>query len=158
MKKIILAVIAVMSLMLGGCVDASMQFKPQADLADKYDNSVSDDYLSVYYTVKDAPDGQLLMMTVKNTGNIFMKNLSFNYDDCCQAMHKGPGSYNYKNIGNLKNRASKQMTLPLPKGEIPSVKIDYSFTPVVEDAFLNRDAAYPADMSDITGTITIYLK
>lgn len=157
MKKIILVAFAALTMMLTGCVDVGMQFQPQADLTDKYDNSVSDDYLSIFYTVKDAPDGQILMMTVKNTGNIFMKNLSFNYDDCCQAMHKGPGSYNYKNIGNLKNRASKPMNLTLPKGEIQSVKLDYSFTPVVEDAFLNRDASYSA-ASDITGSITIYLK
>jgi hypothetical protein len=144
-------------LFLGGCIDmSSMQYQPTAELAARYDNSVKDDYLTVYYELKEAPEGQLLMMSIKNTGNLFMKNLSVQFDE---SQLKKMGTYTYKSLGNLKNRSAKEFSVVLPKGDISSVKLDYAFTPVQEDGFLNRDMPIGhIDIEPITGTITLYLK
>ncbi len=157
MKRIIIGMLAVFSLILTGCMDVAMEYRPAAQLSEKYAHSAGDEYLTIYYSLKEAPEGQVLMMSVKNTGNIFMKNISINYDECCQAVVKGEGSYNYKNLGNLKHRASKTMTLNLPKGDIPSVKLSYRFTPVQEDNFMVPESSAGFEHSEpIEGVITLY--
>lgn len=65
MKKYIMVLLASVFFM-GGCMDvSSMQYQPARELAERYDNSAKDDYLTVYYEIKDAPEGQILMMSIK---------------------------------------------------------------------------------------------
>lgn len=156
MKKYFLVLVASVFFM-GGCMDvSSMQYQPTKELSARYDNSAKDDYLTVYYEIKQAPEGQLLMMSIKNTGNIFMRNLSVQFDE---SQFKKMGNYTYKSLGNLKNRSAKEFSVVLPKEDIDSVKLEYAFTPIQEDSFLNRDMPVGhVDIEPITGEITLYLK
>jgi len=156
MKKYFLFLTLSAALFLSGCIDTSMKYRPTADLMAKYDNYVKDDYLTVYYELKDAPEGKLLIMSVKNTGSIFMRNLSVMFDEA-QVMRTA--GYNYKNLGSLKNRSVKDFSIVLPKENFQSLKLEYSFTPVLEDGFLNRDVPVGhVDVEPITGTITLYFE
>ncbi|MGE4265931.1 MAG: hypothetical protein AB7F25_00715 [Deferribacterales bacterium] len=156
MKKYFL-VLAVSLFFMSGCMDvSSLQYQPARELAERYDNSAKDDYLTVYYEIKDAQEGRILMMSIKNTGNLFMRNLSVQFDE---SQLKKLGSYTYKNLGNLKNRSAKEFSIVLPKGDLDSMKLEYSFTPVQEDGFLNRDTPIGhVDVEPITGDITLYLQ
>lgn len=153
MKKLfILAVLC--TVFLTGCMDIAMQYTPTDELSAKYKDQVKDDYLTIFYSVKDSPNGKMLLMSVKNTGNIFVQNLSFNYDVAADKA----STYNYKNLGNLKNRASKDLTLQLPQNGENTFKINYLFTPVIEDAFLNKDSQPGFVQTEpIKGTLVIYI-
>ncbi|TCK60644.1 hypothetical protein [Seleniivibrio woodruffii] len=154
MKKYFLFLTLSAVLLLSGCIDTSMKYRPTSDLMAKYDNYVKDDYLTVYYELKEGPDGKLLMMSVKNTGSIFMRNLSIVFDEA-QVMRTA--GYNYKSLGSLKNRSVKELSIALPKENFQSLKLEYNFVPVLEDGFLNRDVPVGhVDVEPITGTITLY--
>lgn len=133
-KYILLPLLSV--IFLAGCIQNTMRFEPTVELKDKYDQSSKDSHITIYYNVVKSETESVLMMAVQNTGNIYMKNLTVNYDDCCQSQHSGPGVYNYKNLGNLKNRSHKTMSLKLPSSDVQTVRLKYSFTPVKEDSFL----------------------
>jgi hypothetical protein len=85
-----------------------------------------------------------------------MRNLSVQFDE---SQFKKMGNYTYKSLGNLKNRSAKEFSVVLPKENIDSVKLEYAFTPIQEDSFLNRDMPVGhVDIEPITGEITLYLK
>lgn len=154
MKKIVLFAALLCSVLLSGCMDVAMKYTPSDELEAQYKDRVRDEYLTIYYNVQDTQNGRVLMMAIKNTGNIFVQNLSFNYD----FTGGNTSTYTYKSVGNLKNRSSKVMSILLPKDCSEFVTINYMFTPVVEDAFLNRDAqtSFP-QVEPIKGTLKIYL-
>lgn len=144
-------------LLLAGCIQANFfpKFEPTVDLKDRYDHSVKDEHITVYYSMK----GNVLHMAVQNTGNIYMQGLTVNYDECCQQQHKGPGAYNYKNLGNLKNRSYRNMDLMLPSKDVQTVRLKYSFTPVQEDSFMRTSENYQPQQAaeDISGSIVLYI-
>lgn len=147
---------------LAGCAGTSMKFEPTVDLRGKYDQTSKDRHLAIHYSVKSSPAGGYLMMAVQNVGNIYMKNLIINYDECCQPESKGgSGAYTYQNLGNLKNRSHKTMTLKLPEGDLKTVKLAYTFTPVQEDSFLytkdTAGAVPPAETPAVAGQLILYI-
>lgn len=158
MKKLLLIPLALV--ILAGCMQMNMQFEPTVKLIDKYDHSVKDKNIAIYYSVKNTPSGKMLNMAVQNVAKVYMRNLTINYDECCQTYKKGSGKYNFKNLGNLKNRSHKTMQLSLKGIDEKSLKLVYKFTPVVEDSFLKRDSgnAYTPQMEDIKETIRVYTK
>jgi hypothetical protein len=145
--------------LLSGCSQYGMQFKSSANLQDKFDHSVKDRHLTIYYSLSKSGAERVLSLAVQNTGNIYMNSLTINYDECCQNTHTGPGSYNYKNLGNLKNRAHKTMNMVITE-DVNTVRLKYSYTPVVEDSFLSmRDSsAADADAGTVNGEITLYIR
>jgi len=128
-------------------------------MKEKYDQSVKDKNIAIHYSTEKTENGTVLRMAVQNIGNVYMKNLTINYDDCCQSIHKGPGTYNYKNLGNLKNRSNKTMTLNIASKDVESVKLNYSFTPVQEDSFLTANEASAAQMEPetINNNLILYI-
>jgi len=135
-----------------------MRFQPTSDLKNKYAHSSKDRNIAIYYNVKDTAKGKAVMMAVQNIGKIYMQNLVINYDDCCQSLHKGPGTRTYKNLGNLKNKTHKTMTLNIPSKSVRTVNLDYTFTPVAEDSFLMKNDDYASSASQIIrGRIILYI-
>jgi hypothetical protein len=157
-KTLVLSMLAAV-LMLSGCMQYNMQFNPTTELKTKYPHYVSDRNLTVYYSVKQGQKSNMLTMAVQNTAGVYMRNVTINYDECCQTMHKGPGNYNYKNLGNIKNRAHKLMTLQIPKKAGKAITLKYNYTPIREDSFLRAQDSFraPVNASDISGMINIYL-
>ncbi|MGD9808408.1 MAG: hypothetical protein AB7E76_11990 [Deferribacterales bacterium] len=148
MKKIY--ILPMLILILAACTQFDMKFQPTQDLKANYPHSVKDQNLAIYYkTVKGSDEKTVVQMAVQNIGNIYMSNLTINYDDCCQALHQGPGSYLYKNLGNLKNRAHKTMSISIPSSDVKIVTLDYTFIPVTEDAFLKQNNEYTPSVSEV---------
>lgn len=157
MRKMI--IFPLLLILLTGCIETSLRYEPTTELKERYSYSSKDSNLTILYNVTKSGSETVLSMAVRNTGGIFMKNLTINYDECCQTLHKGPGIYNYQNLGNLKNRSHKLMTLKIPSTDVQTVKLTYSFTPVKEDSFLNASDSYTpaADADSISSVIMLYI-
>jgi len=136
----------------------NMRFQPTAELKDRHAHSSKDSNIAIHYNVQRSSGGTVFNMAVQNTARIFMKNLVINYDECCQAMHKGPGVYNHKNLGNLKNRSHKVMTLKVSDSKVKKIVLNYSFLPVQEDAFLKAsgDSTRYFQAEPIKGSIVLF--
>ncbi|ADD68024.1 hypothetical protein Dacet_1252 [Denitrovibrio acetiphilus DSM 12809] len=150
----------VLLLLLVGCYGPKMGFNSTDDLKTTYDQSAKDDHIAIFYSVKDMPDKKIINMSVKNVGKIFMKSLTVNYEDGGQITSDSKVSYNYKNLGSLKNRAHKKMTLNIAKETAGVIKIHYKYLPVQEDSFLiTRDEATPlVEPDEVTGEIILFIK
>lgn len=157
MKK--LYIIPIFLMVLAGCAQFDMQFKPTQNLKSQYDQSSSDGTVTLYYNIKKSAAGQtFIQIAIQNTAKIYMKNLTINYDNCCQAISSGKNTYLYKNLGNLKNRAHKTMTLTIPSADVKTVTLDYSYVPVAEDSFLHQTSEYNAPVSEvIKNRIILYI-
>jgi len=158
MKKYILMPLLLI-IMFSGCAPFNMKFQPTAELKEQYDSSSKTRDVAVYYTVKTTANSKVLQMAIHNTASVYMKNLTVNYDNCCQTYSKGAGKYNFNNLGNLKNRSYKTMTLNLAKETRGTIKLGYSYTPVKEDNFLNNNSTYtPVETQEaVDGFITLYI-
>ncbi len=65
----------------------------------EYDQTTKDNSLSIHYSVKkNVGDSRVINMAVQNTARLYMKNLTINYDECCQTNQIGPGQYSYKKL------------------------------------------------------------
>jgi len=153
----ILPLIAVF--LVAGCVSLSLNFEKTADLKDRYDQTAKDSNIAIHYNVKKSETATLIKMSIQNVGSVFMNSLTINYDDCCQALSSGPGTYKYKNLGNLKNKSHKNMTLNISDNSLNTVKLKYSFIPVKEDSFLvaNDSAGSEMQAEEITGQIILFI-
>ncbi len=77
-------------LVLAGCIQMNMRFQPTSSLKNEYDQTTKDNSLSIHYSVKNVGDSRVINMAVQNTARLYMKNLTINYDECCQTNQIGP--------------------------------------------------------------------
>ncbi|PLX69623.1 MAG: hypothetical protein C0603_01455 [Denitrovibrio sp.] len=148
-------------IVLTGCIQMNMRFQPTSALKNEYNHTAKDANVTIHYSVKKTADGaSMVKMAVQNTARVYMRNLTINYDECCQVNQSGPGKYRYQNLGNLKNRAHTPMSLKIPAGDFKSIKLKYSYTPVMEDGFLktsNSDQA-PIMAETVHGEVVLFIR
>jgi hypothetical protein len=157
MKKLLLVTILSLAF-LSGCITSSLNYKSTAVLDSSYAHKVTDRNFSAFYNVKELEDKVVVDLALRNDARIFMKNLTITYNECCQLEQQKEGAFNYKNLGNLKNRSLKKVNIILPKENIKRLKLNYSYLPVVEDSFLNNKENYGRNYSEsINGFIILYL-
>jgi len=153
MKRIY--ILALMLLIIAGCTHTDMKFKPTQNLKANYSHSAKDENIAIYYnTIKGPGERTVLQMAIQNVANIYMSNFTINYE----TIQKGSGTYLYKNLGNLKNRAHKMMKIAIPSSSVKTVTLDYTFVPVTEDAFLLQNNDYTPSVSEvIKSKIILYI-
>jgi hypothetical protein len=124
--------ILIVSLLTISC-DKSFNFRRDKKLIEEYQYTERSDVLLIYYNVTNTANNREVSMAVKNVSGNFLADLNFSIYTL-----KPVKLSRYIDLGNIKNRSVKNITIEVPLNT-KKVYIDYEYTPMNEDMFLQFD-------------------
>jgi hypothetical protein len=132
--------------------DMPFNFKRDKTLIEEYQYTQHSEVILIYYNVIKSENKKNISMAIKNISGTFLADLSiFLHID------KPVRVTNYINLGNLKNRSVKYANIDVPI-DTKQIFIDYEYTPVNEDEFLQFDSGRSySDYRRFSDTITLFL-
>jgi hypothetical protein len=132
MKKIIIfSILLLFVFCFAGC-SHSFNFKTTSTLKEKYQYSQKAEDLIFFYNIRVTGETKLIDLNIKNMSNLFVSNLAFDLTDGSGKLSK------YLYVGNIKNLNSKVVSVEVDKN-VDKLFINYKYSLIQEDAFLNRD-------------------
>lgn len=132
--------------------DRPFNFQRDKTLIDEYQYTARSDVILIYYNVTTVDNKSHLSLAVKNVSGNFLVDLTFSLH-----IEKPVKLTRFIDLGNIKNRSVKNIDLEVP-ADTKQVYIDYAYTPVNEDMFVQFDNRRTyGDYRRFSDTITLFL-
>ena len=144
-------ILIIITFLISSC-DRPFNFQRDKTLIDEYQYTERSDVILIYYNVTNIDKSRNISLAVKNVSGNFLVDLTFSLH-----IEKPVKLTRFIDLGNIKNRSVKNIDLEVP-ADTKQVYIDYEYTPVNEDMFLQFDNKRTyGDYRRFSDTIILFL-